>query len=305
MSSGLLAASLGIIEFCAHIFNVTSPTMALRNSASLPVDTVAMLNSGLSRVSSVAVESSILSQFLLTVLPLTVPAIIGKGYVISRFFDRLAFLVIVFVLLITTSSTAYVILLISPVLCFPVITRLGVKITRALWTAAACLVMLLALGAVLYFFTATGNALVNEVLLSKGSGYSALERAMTISYALGYFRQYPLLGVGWGSITSHDLIAMILGSSGIIGLAAFVFMVARVGSPLYRRISSSPKERISQSCAIWFMSGILLLAASVISEFPFVFGHMWFVLAMCIASSLVSERHAVIPELSRLDSGRV
>jgi hypothetical protein len=307
LGSGLLTASLGVVEFLAHLAGLTSPTVFLRNNAHLAVGAaLGVLEDSFARTTSVAMEPSILSQFLLTVLPLTIPALFGKGHVFSKSLDRIAFFLIIFVLLVSTSSTAYLMLVVAPILCLPALTRLGLRTARILWLSCSFLVFIFVTAAVLYLFTPFGSQILNDTLLSKASGYSALERSMTIRNAIAYFREYPILGVGWGSITSHDLLALILGSSGILGLSAFIFMVGKVGRPLFKGMRGEAGDAgITQSNIIWFMSGVMLLAASTVSEFPYVFGHMWLVLAMCIASGLAAERKVIATILPNVDSNWV
>jgi hypothetical protein len=283
LQAGILTCTLGALEFIAHLVHFPSPTLLFRNSASPGAGGYLGLLEGMARVSSVATEPSILAQYLCTVLPLTMPAVLGKGFICSRRVDRWAFYLFLTTFVLTLSSVAYGILVLSPILCLPVISRLGIKTAKAAWYSLLCLLTVSAGIGVLYFISSTARQVLNAALFSKGESYSSLERLKTISWAWEYFKQYPVLGVGWGSVTSHDLIAMILANSGLLGLVAFVLILFGIARPILHRMNGK-SDGVSLSRGAWLLSGVLLIASSVLSGFPFVFGFFWIVIAMGIAA---------------------
>jgi hypothetical protein len=297
LAAAILTCSLGILEFLAHIFHFPSPTLLFRNSASQGAQGyLGLLSDNLTRVSSVAVEPSILSQYLVTALPLTLTSFLGKGYIYSKRIDRFAFFLIITVLLLTTSSVAYVALLMLPLLCIPVIARLEIYKYKIFWRILAGGFAFVVMLGVLYLVSSSIREVLNLALFAKGESYSSLERLKTITAAWGYFRSYPVLGVGWGSVTSHDLILMILANSGILGLGAFGLAASGIGWLVFRGIKDA-SHTSDRSRTIWFLSGIFLLFASTISEFPFVFGHLWVVAGMAIAASLRDYREPVLDKI--------
>ena len=70
--------------------------------------TQAIEDLGITRVSSVATEPSMFAQFSLIALVFAIFAVASGRVVISKFWDRAVLFVIVLVLLMTTSTTAYV-----------------------------------------------------------------------------------------------------------------------------------------------------------------------------------------------------
>jgi len=285
LSAAMLVCFLGIAEFISHLLHFPSPTLLFRNSASEGArGYLGFLTEGVTRVSSVAVEPSILAQYLMTALPLTLAPSLGLKYIFSKSADRFAFCLVLVVLILTTSSVAYISLAAAPLLLLPAIYGMGIgtrKIVFRLLLGAAAFLLLLS---GFYFVFPFVKTVLNSVLFQKAISYSALDRLKTISLAWGYFKQYPLLGVGWGSVTSHDLIVMILANSGILGLIAFSLLSIAIIWPTLRRRDAS--EVTKRSRAMWLLSWLFLLFASGISEFPFVFGHLWIVMGMGIAASL-------------------
>ena len=291
LAAGLLTCALGVAEFSTHLLHLPSPTALFRNNAYLGESAQEeIVQQGILRVTSVAVEPSILVQYLFTVLPLTMPALLRRGKVISRKIDRLSLYLMVLVVLLSTSSLGYVTLFLLPLVCLPVISKLGIKTGKA--TAYSILSVFVLAGGMGAFYLASplGRLLLDNVLFSKSSSGSALERMKTITNAWEYFKSYPILGVGWGSVTSHDLVMRILANSGLLGLGAFLLTLLGIGVPLYRGIGNSTDRATSLSRATWFLSGAIMILVSSISGFPVVFGHFWFVLGMAIAASAPSYR---------------
>jgi hypothetical protein len=292
LAAGLLTSVLGVSEFVAHLIHLPSPTLLFRNSASPGAAGYLALLEGVARVSSVATEPSVLAQYLCTVIPLTMPALLGKGYIYSRRFDRWCFCLLLVTFLLTTSTVAYAILVAAPILCLPVISKLGIKTTKAaLYSLFGLLTLGCCLG-VFYLVSSTAQQVLNAALFAKSESYSSLERLRTVAWAWEYFKSYPVLGVGWGSVTSHDLVFMILANSGFLGLLAFILMLFGIARPIFRLMKRTP-DAVTLSRAVWLLSGIFLIASSILSGFPFVFGYFWIVVAMGIAASTRDYRTAI------------
>jgi hypothetical protein len=298
LAAGMLTCVLGLSEFFAHMFNCPSPTVLFRNSASPGAGNyLGLLEGGMGRISSVAVEPSILAQYLCTVFPLTMPALLGRGFIYSIRVDRFAFYLLLVVFLLSTSSTAYLMLIAAPVLCMPVILKLGIKATRAVMHSILAFTIFACGAGAMYMFSSTFQQILNTALFTKGESYSALERFKTVGLAWEYFKAYPALGVGWGSVTSHDLLFMILANSGLLGLSAFILLLYGIARPILRLMKRS-QDSVTLSRSIWLISGILLIASSIVTGAPFVYGFFWIVLAMCIAAGGSDYRAPVNASIS-------
>ncbi len=305
LAAGMVTCTLGTLEFLAHILHFPSPTLLFRNSASPgALGYLGHLEGNITRVSSVAVEPSILSQYLFTVIPLTMPALLGKGHVFSRRTDRIGLALLLVILFLTTSSVAYATLIVSPILALPIILRLGIKIGKVFsYTMLAYFAIGFSVVS-LYLASPAIRELLTAALFAKSESYSALERLKSISLGWEYFKAYPVLGVGWGSVTSHDVVVMILASSGILGLLAFTLAMAGIARPLFLAIDKS-LSATTLSRASWLLAGVLLIFASIISEFPFVFGYLWVVFGMAIAASTKEYRTTDIKSGDVLHDARV
>lgn len=284
--SGIFIACWGILQFCCNVTGIPYPDFLFNNSASGSAHGFKqVLDSGVTRVSSAATEPSVLAQALLTLLPLTLPAWRKRGFVFSRRRDRLITVLFIIVLVLSTSSTAYIGLLILALtfVAYSVRTRSFSK-TKAVFVlglfgtlAAAVIGVALASGPIV-------SKLVNGLLLSKASSGSAVERVMTITYAWGYFQKYPILGIGWGSATSHDVIVYLLSNVGIVGLVVFFCMILSVVRSNWQKISRS-NSPLELSREVWLMSLVAFILTSLFIGFPMVFGNFWLVLGMAMATA--------------------
>jgi O-antigen ligase len=189
----------------------------------------------------------------------------------------------------TTSSTAYVGIFIIG------LTLLGLfSVTRILKPRYFIgPLAVLGIGALLYATVPLARQVLDTTLFAKAASYSTLERLMTISNSYQVFLQHPLLGIGWMSITSHDLIVNILANAGILGLLSFAIAMYSIFRPLYRSIKSRDRTRqiagLMRMDLALYVALAVTLATSVVSGFLNVFTFFWFLLGLAIATSGVLD----------------
>lgn len=293
LASCTFVAAWGLLQFVLNILDLPYPAMIFNNSITPSAagykETMGALE--FSRVSSVAVEPSLLVQTLLIGLVFTLPAILGTGYVFGRYKDRAIAFLLVVICLASTSSTGYVgLALLLGIACWA-LYRSG-RLRAGLFVLAGCGGLAL-VGA--YFAFSIVREVVGSALLNKSGSYSALERAKTIYYALQYFLDYPILGVGWASVTSHDVVALILSNTGIVGFTAFCAFLGVMFSGLFQKSRTIlNKCYFDQAPLILSIACAEMLILATITGFPGVFGHFWFILAMGIAASLQALNHEPI-----------
>jgi hypothetical protein len=284
--AGIFIACWGIFQFVCNVTGLPYPDFLLNNSGSGSAKGfMQTLDSGVGRVSSAAVEPSIFAQCLLTLLPLTLPAWRKRGFVFSRWRDRMVSLLFIVVLILSTSSTAYLGIGILALTYVLYSVRTGsISKTKAIFVFAFIGVLGAAVVAMAFVHLPVVSDLVNSLLLSKASSGSGVERVMTIAFAFGYFQKYPILGIGWGSATSHDVIVFLLSNVGIVGLVVFFCMVFSVVQTNWRKISwhNSPLDLSREA---WLMSLVAFVLTSVLIGFPLVFGNFWFILGMAMATA--------------------
>jgi hypothetical protein len=130
--------------------------------------------------------------------------------------------------------------------------------------------------------------IVNTALLHKYSDSSGLERSLTIILAFGYFQQFPILGIGWGSATSHDLIVKLLSNVGILGAFTFLGTMYCVMRANWRALEPLVLSR-SVARAAWLLGFTVFVLTSVLSGFPLAFGNFWLVLGMAMSTGWKAE----------------
>ena len=289
--SGIFLACWGIFQFLCNITGLPYPDFLLNNSGSASGQGFrqALKDIGVQRVSSAAVEPSVLAQALLSLLPLTLPAWLKRGFVFSRRRDRLVALLFVVVLILSTSSVAYVGLAILGLTYVVYSVRTGrFSKRKAIAVFVPVGILATAIVAVAIISVPFVSQIADSVLLSKASSGSAIERAMTISYAFGYFQKYPILGIGWGSATSHDVIVKLLSNVGIVGTVVFFWGIFSIVRSNWRRISrgNSPLELSREA---WLMSLVSFVLTSVLIEFPLPFGNFWLIIGMSMATAATAR----------------
>ena len=283
--SAIFISLWGLFQFACNVTGIPYPYYIFNNSDSASATGfLQTLDVGISRVSSVAVEPSVLAQSLLAVLPLTLPAWLKRGSILSSSIDRLSTLLFLVVLILSTSATAYLGLFMLAALVLALLLH-----TRAMSIGKTIGLLVVAtgtaIGAVALAMSSTTvvNDVISSALLDKSTSGSGLERIMTIGLAYGYFQKFPILGVGWGSATSHDLIVKLLSNVGILGTFIFLCAMWVILRPAWRAISPLISfENLSRSA--WFLALTIFLLTSVLIEFPLVFGNFWLVVGMAAAT---------------------
>jgi O-antigen ligase len=281
--SALFVSIWGLLQFGCNLTGVPYPDYIFNNSGSVSGMGFLETLNGVSRVSSVAAEPSMFAQSLVTLLPLTFPAWLGKGYVISRQLDKFCTILFTVLLILCTSSTAYLGLLLLASLGFLMLRRtgslsIGKTVTRALLAGGALFLVAVLVASKVPLV----RDVMNSAFLEKSSSGSALERLMTVELAFGYFKKFPLFGIGWGSATSHDLLVKLLSNVGIIGTLTFIGALCSVLRRGWRSLQPFVLP-IDLSRFAWLLGCAVFVVTAVISEFPLAFGNFWLILGMAIS----------------------
>jgi len=285
--SAVFIAVWGLFQFFCNVTGIPYPDFILNNSGSASgngyLQTLKDVDVG--RISSAAVEPSMFAQSLVTLLPLTLPAWLRIGSIFSIRIDRWCSVLFVVVLILSTSSTAYLGLVILLLLVPPLLVRAGkMSFARGLRFAMVALTVAIATAGLVFVSVPVVRGVADAVLLSKSSSGSGLERLMTIGLAFGYFKQYPILGIGWGSAGSHDLVMKLLSNVGLVGTFTFLGAMLCVLKANWRALGTFV-DTMSLSRAVWFLCLASFLMTSILIEFPLAFGNFWVVLGLAISTS--------------------
>ncbi|MDR3739245.1 MAG: hypothetical protein P4L40_09520 [Terracidiphilus sp.] len=289
--SALFISVWGLVQFFCNLTGVPYPDYIFNNSGSPSgKGFLQTLDVGVSRISSATLEPSIFATSLVAVLPLTLPAWLRRGSVLSIAADRYCTVLFVVLLILCTSSSAYLGLFILAILIWFLLLR-----TRTMSVGkAAKFAVIAGAGAVTAVVLAIASipiarSVVSSVLLDKSSSASALERAMTVGLAFGYFQKYPILGVGWGSVTSHDLIVYLLANVGIAGTVIFLGATISVLRANWRTLGALVLPE-SLSRFAWLLAFAAFIFTSLFAGFPLVLGNFWLVLGMAISTGSRTEK---------------
>ena len=108
--SGVFVGLWGFLQLIFYHLNIPYPDFIFNNSMSEAARNFGgvLEDVGMKRVSSVAVEPSIFAQFLLTVIPFILYAIITRKKIISHAIDKLILILLSTILLLSTSTAGSV-----------------------------------------------------------------------------------------------------------------------------------------------------------------------------------------------------
>lgn len=201
----------GLMQLICSLVHIPYPSILFNNSNSDAADMFAQDIGAFSRISSVAVEPSVMAASLLHFAAFGVTLLSRDARLRTRYWYWPVALVIL-TLLLSTSSTAYVGLLVIALL---------ILLERPVF---ALLAGVPALTVFLGILTAFPKAL--DILLAstiyKSSSYSYSDRTSMAVFDYTYFLRHPLLGWGWGRATNFNGVTTLLCNVGLIGSAVFV-----------------------------------------------------------------------------------
>jgi hypothetical protein len=287
--SAIFVSIWGFLQFFCSLADLTYPAYIFNTSATGSASgyTETLEDIGIARVSSVAVEPSIFAACMLVALVFALFAVVRKEPVISKRWDRFALGIILGALIISTSTIAYLGLAVGFVICLSSLSYL--KILRR--DHVIVLLLLAGLfGLAIALFPPAQNIL-SSMILGKGESYSGIGRAYSVALAAQYFFQYPILGLGWGSVTSHDLVFKLLSNTGLLGFWTFsVFLVS-----LLRKLWRGSKIGGGADLEWRWWSNCLLAAClimvftNITTGFDFVFQHLWFLLGLAMSVPLLDS----------------
>jgi hypothetical protein len=256
------------------------------------------------RLSSAAVEPSIFAQCLLAIIALTVVSVIRGHVLLSRRLDIAGLIGMTVIMLLSTSTSAYVGIVVLGLLLAALSRRRSRRTREAAGFFAAGLVLFL-----LCLALRPVRGVLRASTLDKLHSWSARDRWTTISDAWWHFVRDPIFGTGWGTAPTHDLIVFLLANTGLVGFLAF----AAVVTYLFAQLRSATESRFHTDDALAALSlGAVLslgtvLLLNVVTGFAFVFGHMWVIFGLAIgcAGALELEVGSLRPFQDRRVSGDI
>lgn len=309
--SSAFTSCWGLFQFISFFLGIKYPNYIFNNTANEDAQqydqilaNVEGFSSGLIRMSSVATEPSVLAQFLVTVIPILLFSIFLKRPFFSRFIDSIILFLNIIVLLLSTSASAYIGVIF--ITFYTLITLLNLRLisTKVIFLFISIICILL----YIYFEFDAISKLVDLYLFNKLSTGSGSERLKTIGLAFSYFVRYPILGIGWGSVTSFDMFVFILSSTGILGFIIFsslIFYPIKTSLETflaYKKSILKFGEYASISAPIGILiSFISLLSVQTLSGFWYGYGYFWLILglAMTIKPNILSIKNLLLKSVQQ------
>ncbi len=281
--SAIFVSFWGFVQFSCSLLHITYPAFIFNTSSTKSAlgYLEELEDIGIARISSVATEPSIFAGCMLIAFVFAFFAVSRKRPVISYIWDRFALAIIFGALMISTSTIAYI--GVPVVFVFYWITRAkrGIFNTRHAWA----LLLVIASICLIFTFFPPAQEILDSFVVSKTESYSGIARAYTIALAAQYFWQYPILGLGWGSVTSHDLIFKLLANVGVVGFAAFCIFLGSLFSRLWRRRIDGATANFEWPwwgrCLFVAYLGTIFVALT--TGFDYVYSHIWFVFGLAMA----------------------
>jgi O-antigen ligase len=291
LASAIFVSFWGLLQWYCYQVGISYPAFVFNTSATKSAGgyTQVLGELGLTRISSVETEPSMFAQFILIALVFAMFAAGAQREIISKFWDRVALVAMLMALLLSTSTTAYVgLAILVPVFLVGLwfLRRLDSRVLVAIGFAVF-------VAFAVYAHSLLTQNLIDRVVFSKMGRGSGNERLNYVLRAFTYFRRYPLLGIGWGSARSDDLFVKLLANAGILGLVAFVLFLKTLFSGLWKSmVRPTTRQRMSErtywACCFWVASFILIVM-NALTGFAFVYGHLWFILGMAIATPIYRD----------------
>lgn len=286
--SAIFVSLWGILQWVCFLINVPYPYYIFNTSSHFAAMGFQEVFEGiisLQRISSVAVEPSILVQALFSILPILLFFNIARRSILSPLYDKFAILLITAVLLLSTSSSAYLGVLFLAFMSVMVLQ--GFR--RVRFTILLTSIILIAVTTLLYYNIPVIHDLINDQIVYKMSTYSGLDRLKSIKDSWPYFLRYPLLGIGWGTANSYDLVVKLLSNMGMLGFLAFLLLIVYIYKQIFKVIHTILKTMPNKSDYIC-LNGLMIAFSTVlflnmITGFAFAFGYLWFSMGILIGST--------------------
>jgi len=294
--SGICVALWGWLQVGLDLVGLPYPDELFNNSASFSqLFGQRLPGLGIKRMTSVAPEPSMLARFLIVPLMIALHSVlVGGTSVLDRRSAAATATFLALTMLLTMSSTGFlgllVVLVVLAAYGFSVrpVTAWRPDLRRLLPVlvvvpAAALLTALFGLG-----ITLEQLRLGLDVLLfGKLETLSGQGRVAGALAALDLFATHPILGVGWGSNRSFDLLTNILSNVGIIGFGLIAWIHLAVLLPTVR---SARRLRTAGDTARPFvleaaaLALLALLGGKVLSEPNITHLDQWILIGVLTAS---------------------
>lgn len=292
--SALFVTLWGFMQVAVYAVGIPYPAELFNNSASkAALEYRQVLEEfGVKRVSSVAVEPSILVQSLLYFIALG-GTLWAHRVVLFGPLERVTVAAAALCTLLATSTTGYVGLALTAALIARERLAAGLKLL-ALMAVAGTVALIV--------YPPLLNALAS-VTVDKAGSWSYQDRVGSMHRAYLAFLHSPIVGTGWASNEVYSLPMSLLGNLGLIGFVSYAAVIVAVLVTAQRvlrrlarqRATARPDEQHDIDAYRAVVRGLInallvSLACQSIAGFTYVFLDFWFALALLLATFRVAQR---------------
>ena len=284
VGSCAFAAAWGLFElwcdvsghaYPAYIFNTNAG-----ESAQGFMEVLDLAEGALARISSVALEPSVLAQELLLAFVVLVVGLGLRRPLLGKKWDYAVLALIATTLLASTSSTAYAGIVAAMVVASVALSRAGRPWKPYLIMAGTAV----GAGALVTTMVPLAGQVVNMMVLTKFESGSGIERLRSIELAAQDFMRFPLLGTGWHTVNSTDLVFLILANTGLVGLIAFGSFLL----PVLRDLWMSAKEGKLAGAVLLSAVALMVLLAEAVG-LTYAAGYIWLVFGLGAAAVIAAR----------------
>jgi hypothetical protein len=272
----------------AYIFNTNAGESALGYK-----EVLELAEGNLARISSVALEPSVLAQELLLAFVVLLVCLGLRRPLLGKKWDYAALALIAFTLLASTSSTAYTGILAALVVTAVALSRAGKPWKRYFILAGTAV----GAGALVTVTVPLVGQVLNMMLLSKFEAGSGLERLYSTQLAAHDFMRYPLLGAGWHSVNCADLLFLVLANTGLVGLVALCSFLL----PVFRGLwISAGKGKFAAVVLLPAFALMVILAEA--GGLTYAAGYVWLIFGLGAAAVIAAQGEPAIDAERRVGS---
>lgn len=272
----------------AYIFNTNGG-----ESAQGYMEVLNLAEGTLTRISSVALEASVLAQELLLAFVILLICLGLRRPLLGKKWDYAVLVLIAVTLLASTSSTAYSGILAAMVVAAVALSRAGKPCKVYLLMAGAAV----GAGALVTAMVPLADQIVSMMLLNKFEAGSGLERLSSIGLAAQDFMRYPIFGAGWHNVNCTDLVFLILANTGLVGLIAFGSFLLPVLRGLW---TSAGEGKVSGVALLSAVS--LMVALAEAAGLTYSAGYDWLVLGLGAGAVVAARGESAIETAQRVSA---
>lgn len=288
--STVFALFWGLGQFSMYYLNIEYPAHIFNNNISATQAYMQVIH-GIKRISSIALEPSTFALNILTFLPFIIVLWLGNTSLnkISKckYFLLTSIIIVSFICaILTTSSTAYIGLSITMIAISVYTLKFSIK-GKSIYANKNKIRVLYLIGivitiTVLVFITkifkitwAELYSMLKNMTINKFNSQSGHERGNAVMISMEIFKQAPILGAGWGSFRSLDMITNLLANTGLIGICYFIYIIY---VPIKECILN---RKINETIAIALILMIITPTIGLLISIPdLVFGYYWIAITL-------------------------